>query len=166
MPLFSGTLSQQFVVVVQRAIEDFAFLKTTVALPQIVRCLFDCQVTDTATNGGQNMFLFVQVMNPNLEVWRLADAKTTATADTNTTLMALEPFNYIKVMYRTVRLDAAVPDPPLVASWRSDNTVHCMSLSERMFQAADDHLLANSHLMAESWRRSASLAGFVMSYLW
>lgn len=164
MPLFPGTLSQQFVIVVRRAIEDFDFLTTTVALPQIVRCLFDCRTTDGTSNGEQDTFLFVQVMNPHLEVWRLADAITTTTTDA--TVMALERFNYIKVMYRIVRQNADVPVPPMVASWRSDNTVHCVSLSERMMHAACEHLLANSLLMPECWRNPASGAGFVMSYLW
>lgn len=153
--LFPGHLDAQFVTILRKVLEDFDFLMSTVALPQTIRCLFDAHA------DMQNTYMFVQIMNPALEVWR---AEPSGPQKTNE-IITLQRETYIKVLYRQVDVAPDVPLPPIVASWQSDTTVNCVEMSEGMMVQALQRLSENSMLVPECYRHGG-IPGFTMSYLY
>lgn len=172
--MFAGNAYAHFVRILRKVIEDFDLLMSSVAMPQTIRCLFSSHTAAAVSNGhdddddctGKRSFLFVQVMNAEVDVWRYsADDEDNDIVDGVEQTVALQRNAYIKIMYCMVEVAGTVPPPPLVASWQSDVTVNSVGLCDRMLQVAMVRIVDNARLLPEFYRKQ-STGGFRMSYLW
>lgn len=153
-PLFAGSLFDQFLFIVRKVIEDFDFLWSTVSLPQTIRCLFE-----TRHNSNHRVYLLVQVMTKNLEMWRSLEAD-----------QPLSRVEAMKVLFqpienRGVDPDVVVPVPPLILSWENDSTVNHVRISAAMMEAAIGQLEQRADMLPECYRK-AGASGFRLSYLY
>lgn len=174
--MFAGIAYDHFVSILRKVIEDFDLLMSSVAMPQTIRCLFSSHTAavgaadevagDTLSESTvKRSFLFVQVMNAEVDVWRYRADEDVDFVDGAAQTVALQRKTYIKIMYCMVEVAGTVPPPPLVASWQSDATVNCVGLCDRMLQEAMLRIVDNAELLPEYYRRQAT-GGFRMSYLW
>lgn len=166
--MFAGIAYDHFVSIVRKIIEDFDLLMSSVAMPQTIRCLFSSHTAATSAtdeDAVKRSFLFVQVMNAEVDVWRYRADEDVDVVDGAAQTVALQRKTYIKIMYCMVEVAGTVPPPPLVASWQSDATVNSVGLCDRMLQEAMLRIVDNAKLLPEYYRRQAT-GGFRMSYLW
>lgn len=140
----------------RKIIEDFDFLWSTVSLPQTIRCLFETRRTAT-----HRVYLLVQVMNKNLEMWRSEDDQA---------IKPLARFEGMKVLFQVidncgVEPNVVVPVPPLILSWENDTTVNHVRISEAMMDEAIDQLEQRADFIPNCYQRAGG-SGFRLSYLY
>jgi HECT-like Ubiquitin-conjugating enzyme (E2)-binding len=139
--LFDSTdFYANFVFIVQKCL---AF-EAQMGMPGPSHLLLEAKMMD-----GTFKFLFLQVMDKNLQIFR--------SVPVGGDVFELKSTSTVKVMFQVLDQGSA-----LLKTWQNDSTVNELQISPTMMEAALDKLAQNSTKMPEIFR---SFDGFTITYL-